>query len=526
MHRRKILIIGLDGGTWRILTPMIERGLMPTLKKLTENGTYGILESTIPPVTAPAWSTFHTGVNPGKHGIYDFQEFNRKTRESKLINADYLRVKTFWDLLNEKGKKTISINVPVTYPPKDVENRIATGCFLSPKVDETIVRPKELYKDLLEYNYKIVAGPLQERYSMSLDDFIDKQIQTEKSRFGLAEKWLVEKDWDVFMVHNQTIDGIQHAFYPFIDPMSPNFDKKKFDIISRFYIETDQLINKMLVELSEDTIVFIISDHGFMEIRRRLYINEWLKTTGYLTYKKNNVIALLNLISKIDIFRIRKRLLGRIFNPFGARELATSINTKCINWEKTVAFMGNGNSYGNIYINENDSSKRETLIQELINKLKELSDPLTGKRIIECIYKTSDIYKGPYVTQFPDLFIQPCEGYVCVMTIVSSNSWIATTDLKYDYIGCHERDGIFVAWGKNIKKNRGVKFSIQDIAPTALALITQQVPAYMDGRVLNEIFIKNIQYDLIEIHADKEGKGTIQAENGEVKERLADLGYL
>lgn len=68
----KTLILGLDGGTFEIIDPLIKQNKLPNLSYLIKNGCHGILKSTIHPITAPAWTSFMTGVNPGKHGIYDF----------------------------------------------------------------------------------------------------------------------------------------------------------------------------------------------------------------------------------------------------------------------------------------------------------------------------------------------------------------------------------------------------------------------------------------------------------------------
>jgi len=69
----KVLIIGLDGATWDLMKPLTEKGKLPTLRKLIDEGVHGDLESTITPSTGLAWVSFATGKNPGKHGCYDFK---------------------------------------------------------------------------------------------------------------------------------------------------------------------------------------------------------------------------------------------------------------------------------------------------------------------------------------------------------------------------------------------------------------------------------------------------------------------
>ncbi|RLE47527.1 MAG: hypothetical protein DRJ18_03130 [Candidatus Methanomethylicota archaeon] len=72
MKKLRVIVIGLDGATWKLIKPWAEEGKLQTLKRLMEEGAYGELKSTIPPITAAAWASLLTGKNPGKTGIYDF----------------------------------------------------------------------------------------------------------------------------------------------------------------------------------------------------------------------------------------------------------------------------------------------------------------------------------------------------------------------------------------------------------------------------------------------------------------------
>ncbi len=68
----RVLIIGIDGATFDLIQPWAEAGDLPNLARLMAEGVHGLLESTLPPVTSPAWPTFATGKNPGKHSVFDF----------------------------------------------------------------------------------------------------------------------------------------------------------------------------------------------------------------------------------------------------------------------------------------------------------------------------------------------------------------------------------------------------------------------------------------------------------------------
>ena len=73
----RVFVFGVDGLAFRVLNPMIERGLLPNFQRVRDYGVQGILKSTIPTLTPPAWMSISTGLSPAKHGIYDFWEFEQ-----------------------------------------------------------------------------------------------------------------------------------------------------------------------------------------------------------------------------------------------------------------------------------------------------------------------------------------------------------------------------------------------------------------------------------------------------------------
>src|SRR5918912_2887704 len=111
-HSPKVLIIGLDGATFDLIKPWAAAGNLPTFAYLLRGGVHADLESTIPPITPPAWTSFMTGVNPGKHGLFNFTEYNTKNLSIRYTNASYRKVPTIWKLLSDLGCKVGIINVP------------------------------------------------------------------------------------------------------------------------------------------------------------------------------------------------------------------------------------------------------------------------------------------------------------------------------------------------------------------------------------------------------------------------------
>src|SRR5712692_5865304 len=143
----KVVIIGLDGATFRTLQPWMDAGYLPTLKEMVETGVSGKLTSVVPPVTAPAWCSFMTGKNPGKHGVYYFTTREKGTGRDIPISAHARSGKTVWDLLSDSGKTVLVLNVPATYPPHPVRG-VMIADFLTPKGKRDFVYPPALLDEI------------------------------------------------------------------------------------------------------------------------------------------------------------------------------------------------------------------------------------------------------------------------------------------------------------------------------------------------------------------------------------------
>src|ERR1051325_5672568 len=103
----KLLVIGLDGASFNVLDGLIEKGYLPNLARLIADGTRADLETTFPPITAVAWSSFMTGKNPGKHGIFEFVRRDRNTQRELAVNASFREGRAIWDLLSDAGHRVI-----------------------------------------------------------------------------------------------------------------------------------------------------------------------------------------------------------------------------------------------------------------------------------------------------------------------------------------------------------------------------------------------------------------------------------
>ncbi|MGD9580624.1 MAG: alkaline phosphatase family protein, partial [Vampirovibrionia bacterium] len=279
----KVVVIGLDGATFDIIDPLIKQGKLPNLSKIFDNGVKARLFSSIPPVSAPAWISFLTGKNPGKHGILGFQYYNMSKYncfEHGIVTSKHFANDTILDTLTKNDKRSIAFQIPLTYPAWPINGLMVSG-YPTPDQTKAYTYPEELSEDIGKlYEYKsdqIASGSPEEKvdiYSKGVDRVSQK-----------VEKLLKTENYDLFIYVNNITDWVQHKFwkYQFNNEQNINY-------IDYFYIKLDEKIGNILNIIDENTTLFIMSDHGAGKRPTKfLNINYILRKNHLLTAKKNKI---------------------------------------------------------------------------------------------------------------------------------------------------------------------------------------------------------------------------------------------
>lgn len=133
---RKVVFVGVDGSAWNIIDPLIEEGLLPTFARLKAEGSYGVLRSTDCYVSPPAWATMMTGYLPEHNGVYTFGIWDTDRQEFVNISAEDIKVPSIWDAASVVGRRTAVVNVPVTYPVREVNGIMVSGLLTPASLDE------------------------------------------------------------------------------------------------------------------------------------------------------------------------------------------------------------------------------------------------------------------------------------------------------------------------------------------------------------------------------------------------------
>src|SRR6266850_3681910 len=218
----KIVMLGLDGATFDLILPWVQAGKLPHLARLLNTGIAGTLRSTIPPMSPPAWNSFMTGTNPGKHGIYDFTGRTSHSYETHFINASWRRAPTLWRHLSQAGKRVAVLSVPFTYPPEKVNGLMVSGMDapgVAGLVDRSATYPPDLYDDINRNIGDYPMGPNLFAYT-DPGEMVDAALRTIDKKTAAARYLYKQEEWDFFMLVLGETDAASHRFWRFCDPAS------------------------------------------------------------------------------------------------------------------------------------------------------------------------------------------------------------------------------------------------------------------------------------------------------------------
>lgn len=536
----KVLIIGIDGGTWKILGPAIEQGHMPYLKNLRQKGSSGILKSTIPPVTPAAWTAFQTGRNAGKTSVFSFCAWDIKNRREVISNASNFK-RTLWEIVSENGGKVGVLNVPMTYPPQPVNGWVVTG-FVTPSIESEFTYPADLKQKLMEAlpDYDIFNQSRMKNMELGgLDIFVEQMVQCLESRSSAAE-FLMKNDCpDLLMVHFQASDAIQHRYWGYLEEGQPKFDpEKKSYILTRFYAALDRNIEKIASAFTNATgaepTIFVISDHGFQLNKKRFNLAKWLQKKGYRKFDAKYwwLTITKDLIARLDVFNLRKKLARKV-KIKSARVLATDAP---VSWTRSKALSMGFGSTGMIYLLEQGEASRQKTTEQIIAQLEKITDPDTGTRILEKIYYKEELYCGRFMNLIPDLILVPSPGYSLINYYKATGGLFREVKAGDDFqVGYHDPDGIFIASGPGIRQSSNLECQIFDVAPTILQFLSLPVDEDMDGHIVSEIFTQELQQRKPQYKSTLDSSGDQATRDKELyseqdkeklQQRLKDLGYM
>jgi predicted AlkP superfamily phosphohydrolase/phosphomutase len=565
----KTVIIGLDAATWTLIRPWMAEGRMPNLAKLLDVGVSGKLESVLPPITPPAWTSFTTGKNPGKHGIFNFLETEPHGYAMSYANASSRRSPTVWKLLNAAGFSVGTMNIPFTYPPEPLNGFQISGLD-TPSENSPFIHPPSLRQELFNHLGKITHD-IRYLGFMSTDE---RRAQVLAEMEKLDHQWteaalylLENHPQDVMMFVFMSIDTVQHYFWQYMDSShflhDPKAKPRFGNAVRQVYERLDAAAGRMIEKLPANTTVFVVSDHGGGPVSdRTIFLNRYLAQIGLLHYREKGNSGVHSVATKIlrggfSLLRTslpphQKSFLARVFPTLRKKAELAYTSFANIDWSRTKAYCSEVlASPPSIHINLKgekpagtvESAEYEALIDFIIEKLGELKDPRTGVPVIARMYRRNEVFHGPFSGETADVVL---DWWSEDSLFSAQPSFPEDSDKPplvicehgpsegSEWGGTHRLHGILIARGPVLKNGAELeKARLIDFAPTLLHLLGVPVPEDMDGKVLASAF----QPEFLAAHPVRAGaasgtsetdrlSGYTDEESAKVEERLQALGYL
>jgi predicted AlkP superfamily phosphohydrolase/phosphomutase len=484
---KKFTVLGIDGGTFTLIRPLMERGLMPNLKSMTEKGVWAHLKSTIPNHTAAAWSSFATGRNPGSHGVFEWVRHSPGRTEIEIVDSRNIKATTFYELLEENGYTCCLINLPLSFPPRIngpvIGSVITRGEFVHPVSLKSEIDFNEYKRS--PTNKNLIFSPTE-----NLIDIIERKMKIAKILF--------KRDFDFFFMLFSESDTVQHLFF---DKMLDAIKKGKFSKYFKVFQKIDECIGWFMEQNSRRN-TMIISDHGFKYYPKVFYINYWLKKNDMVKESRernirmfwggdNPVVNLANRHPGLRRALLRTYQLTEYLNPLPKNVLNRMEGhlSEGIDLERSKVFCPSS-ELGCIYIN--DHRFKGVVSKEEVEKIRlSVIEDLRNCGYIHKAYPKENYYSGDSLVSAPDILIEKHDYYI------SRN--LVGREIGQCHMNNHDKIGIFFAQGPDIVEEKTFRApTLYDLAPTLLAYFGVPIPKGIDGRVLETMFKPDVELKIVE----------------------------
>ena len=432
---KKALIIGLDGVPYTLMTKFIADGIMPNTAALVKTGTLRRMTTSLPEVSSVAWTTFMTGVNPGKHGIYGFMDLRPKTYDMFFPDFKCVKSATMWDYLGRLGKRSIVMNVPSTYPARELNGILVSG-FVAIDLKKATY-PQSHVPVLEQMGYRLDVDANKARESMDL--FAEDLRITLRKREEALIHFIEKEEWDLFIATVSETDRLHHFLWAASD--NPSHPYHGFFI--EIYKWIDKIIGELYSRVGRDTAVFMVSDHGFTHINKEVYLNKWLESEGYLRFDKNP--------------------------PESQRDIADG--TIAFNMDPARIYLNMRGKYPKGYVDAGDYNSLRDEIKDKLCSLK-----VDGQNVVKEVFYKEEIFNGPEFDLAPDIVVLSNYGFD-LKGALNKNAVFG----RSIFTGMHTQDdALFFA----NKEEMAEDVNIVDVMPTVLNAMGVESATDIDGRVV------------------------------------------
>jgi predicted AlkP superfamily phosphohydrolase/phosphomutase len=419
--KKRVCVIGLDGVPYGMIAELARRGVMPAMAGLIESGHLHKMRASLPEISAVSWTNFMTGRNSGTHGIFGFTDFKPGSYGLRFPNFLDVAAPVLWDTLGGRGKKSVVINQPSTYPARPMNGVLISGFVALDLAKAVYPASRRAAIERMGYLVDIdipASRGNPEVLWRELHATLDGQEK------ALDSLWI--ETWDYFEFIITGTDRLHHFLWQaYEDAAHPDHGK-----FLDYYRRVDRIIGRLAAGFRKLTGseqgLYLLSDHGFTGIIREVYLNAWLEQAGYMAFDKAEPKGLEDISGASRAFALDP---NRIYLNLTGKFPAGSV----------------------------DPAGRKALCEEIAAGLLKLE--WEGRRVVRKVFPSEDVYSGPLAARGPDLLVVGEPGFD-MKGSVKKKEVFGRSDLQ----GMHTWDDAFF-WADT---DKGRDLAIEDLAPIIL----------------------------------------------------------
>ena len=348
----------------------------------------------------------------------------------------------------------------------------------------------------------------------------------EKAKTEKALEILQKEEWDFFFILYFLSDFVPTIYWRYMDKTHPqySFDEVLSNAVKDAYILLDTFLGRFLSVIDENTNVVVVSDHGIGPSRKVLNINEWLRRAGFLSLKMGTyekTVSPDKVARIVDSHSFLKKMVALLPDSLlkTVYKLVFSRSRNMLSRmdeQTSQAYAYSHAHFASVWLLDHD----EKILSAIEEKIKELRDPETDKRIITRTYRRDALFHGEWVHNAPDLIVEAAPG--CSIRSQRMGNLFSEPLQSGD----HRMNGIFIAYGPDVINKERTDISIFDVCPSFLDLLGVPVPADMDGTAV-DMFPEGhkVKQESVESKREAPEQYYTEEEEEKIKERLSALGY-
>jgi predicted AlkP superfamily phosphohydrolase/phosphomutase len=524
----RLLIIGLDAGTFDTLDPLVASGDMPEVGAILAASARAELLSTFPPTTSPAWPALATGLEPGKLGLFGLLNRRPGTQYDFRVARNTFDARSLWSIAGRAGVRAVACGVPATFPPVESPNATVVTGMLTPN-GQPRTAPRAIETQLARDGLIIDWEELRD---------LEGSVRLPDDEARLAIFLLDALDWRVFMTVFRSSDGIFHTH-----PGEPEAHRELFRRIDRH-------IGAMRARLDSHDTLMLVSDHGMTRLREVVHVNSLLQRERLLVKRARvatadeRALGAMESIKNLPLFQnpivknpLARRLAERVRQRAFRRRLEYGregrrqprLSEALVDWSASICFFVDLGYGSGIHLNLRGREPLGIVDPGEYAAVRDRVAEILSREEGIVVRRREDVYAGPFVDRAPDLLVSTAREDLGLSGRMLDVPVRTPIDVPYFH---HTRRGIWSVMGPGVHARAfDEPLGIADVCPTSLHLLGIGVPSDSDGKVRLELFEPDSEPARRPVrYVDAEGAigadDLDEYDDEAIKEKLRGLGYM